>query len=396
VESASGPIGGVSCAGYERYRRSGPPAATALVRLLRVRSDLGITRIADITGLDRLGLPVTQVVRPFSLSNSVSQGKGPDRTSAGVSAILESAESFFAERVSTFDVLTASARDLAVPAHRFAAHLLDGAGPGWGDLETEWVIADNLLGGEPGPVPLELVHTAYSVPPLAPDGLFAASTTGLAAAFAEQDAILHGTLEVIERDAVARANRVHGFFQKHRIALETIDDPLVCDLLERLRSRSMLVGLWHAPSPSGIPVVWCQVMEENEPGCGLLPYPADGSAASFDPAAAVAHSIYEAAQTRLAAISGARDDITRASYPSYPDWERIQAHRRLLAEGRGPVDFRRLRGRGEEGSGLPVLLSALSSSGISDAWLVRIDTSPVDELAAVKVVIPDLLPLFDA
>jgi ribosomal protein S12 methylthiotransferase accessory factor len=341
------------------------------VRLLRVRSDLGITRIADITGLDRLGLPVTQVVRPFSLSNSVSQGKGPDRTSAGVSAILESAESFFAERVSTFDVLTASARDLAVPAHRFAAHLLDGAGPGWGDLETEWVIADNLLGGEPGPVPLELVHTAYSVPPLAPDGLFAASTTGLAAAFAEQDAILHGTLEVI-------------------------DDPLVCDLLERLRSRSMLVGLWHAPSPSGIPVVWCQVMEENEPGCGLLPYPADGSAASFDPAAAVAHSIYEAAQTRLAAISGARDDITRASYPSYPDWERIQAHRRLLAEGRGPVDFRRLRGRGEEGSGLPVLLSALSSSGISDAWLVRIDTSPVDELAAVKVVIPDLLPLFDA
>src|SRR5690348_13948976 len=37
---------------------------------------MGITRIANITGLDRIGLPVVLVTRPNSRSLAVSQGKG--------------------------------------------------------------------------------------------------------------------------------------------------------------------------------------------------------------------------------------------------------------------------------------------------------------------------------
>ena len=72
----------------------------------------------------------------------------------------------------------------------------------------------------------------------------------------------------------------------------------------------------------------------------MLHPPADGSAAAFDPAAAVVQPIYEAAQARLAAISGARDDMTRASYPKYPDWQLIAAHRQLIADGRKRCEFR--------------------------------------------------------
>ncbi len=381
----------------ERYPRSGPPASQVLERLLSMRNDLGVTRLADITGLDRLGLPVIQVVRPFSLSNAVSQGKGRDRTAAAVSALLESAETCFAERVSRFDRITHSARDLGIPADRFEAYLLDDAEPGWRDVETAWVIADNLLGGNSEPVPLELVHTAYVVPPVSADGLFAATTTGLAAALTEEDAILHGILEIIERDAIARAMRVHGFLHRRRIDPDTIDDAGVGELLGWLGEKEILVGLWHAPSPTRIPVVWCQLMEGEAVDGGLLPYPADGSAASLDPIAAVSHAIYEAAQTRLTAISGARDDVTRASYPAYPDWEALRAHRRLLAEGPKPIDFRQIGvSAPEEPRSFPRLLSALSSSGVSGALLVRIDTAPLRELAVVRMIIPQLLPLLQA
>jgi YcaO-like protein with predicted kinase domain len=380
----------------EHYRRTGPSAPVALARLLGMRRSLGITRVGDVTGLDRLGMPVMQAVRPFSLSNAVSQGKGADQAAAAVSAMLESAEGFFAERVSRFHAIAASAETLGLPADRFAAYLLDGVATGWHAEETAWVMAESLTGGEPAPVPLELVHTAYVEPPIAPDGLFAATTTGLAVAFTEEDAVAHAILEVIERDAIARAHRVHGFFQKRRIHPASVRDPSVRALLEELRGKGMLVGLWHAPSPTDAPVVWCQLMEREEDGSASLPYAADGWAASLDPAAAASQAIYEAAQTRLAAISGARDDMTRAAYPRYPDLALLSAHRRLLVQDFGPIDLGRLgEGGCAEREPVPVLLAALTAAGIHDAFLVRLDTAPLAGLAAVKILIPDLLPLLD-
>src|SRR5690242_4584285 len=94
----------------ERDGRTGPAAPDLLRRLLPRLRDLGITRLGDITGLDRIGIPVMQAVRPLSLSNSVAQGKGATAEAAALSAILEAAECCFAERVSHFDATTASAR----------------------------------------------------------------------------------------------------------------------------------------------------------------------------------------------------------------------------------------------------------------------------------------------
>src|SRR5262249_53735625 len=80
-------------------RRAVPPQET----LLRIRPLLpraGITRLADITGLDWVGLPVYQAIRPTSRNVSVSQGKGLTRAQAQVSALMESLEGFHAERIS--------------------------------------------------------------------------------------------------------------------------------------------------------------------------------------------------------------------------------------------------------------------------------------------------------
>jgi hypothetical protein len=66
----------------------------------------------------------------------------------------------------------------------------------------------------------------------------------------------------------------------------------------------------------------------------------------------------------------------------------------LLDEGPCALDFRDLAGR-EVGHGdeLAVLLSRLSGAAISSVLLVRIDTAPLDGLAVVRLVIPQLQPL---
>src|SRR4051812_30970889 len=76
--------------------RAVPPAET-LDRILPLLPEFGITRIANVTGLDRVGLPVIAVSRPNSRSISVSQGKGLTLEAAQVSGLMESIESWHAE-----------------------------------------------------------------------------------------------------------------------------------------------------------------------------------------------------------------------------------------------------------------------------------------------------------
>jgi YcaO-like protein with predicted kinase domain len=355
---------------------------------------IGISRLGDITGLDRIGIPVVQAVRPDSLSHVVAQGKGASIHAAAVSAILESTETFFGERISMFETIYTTARSLQIGADRFQKHLLPSAPVEWQTISTAWTTAHDLLTGETCHVPLELVHTAFVDPPLQSDGIFAGSTNGLAVAFTESDATVHGLLECIERDALATAAVTHGFFQRSRIDLQTIEDTALNDLLQRLRDAGVLIGLWWMSGVGATPVIWCHLMEEKVEDAVLLPQPADGSAAALDPRVAVRRAIEEAAQSRLAAISGVRDDVTRAHYPKYPKWDYINAHRRLITQGPREVDFRQILEFSPNGGSnwLPALLNTLSNVPDASVLQIRLDTTPITDLTAVKVVTPMLQP----
>ncbi len=76
-----------------------PPEET-LARLAPHLERMGITRVANVTGLDRVGVPVVTVVRPNARSLAVSQGKGLTLAAAKVSAIMEAVELHHAETVS--------------------------------------------------------------------------------------------------------------------------------------------------------------------------------------------------------------------------------------------------------------------------------------------------------
>src|SRR6516165_3783534 len=86
----------------KRFRRGTHRLATPSETLARVRpltARMGITRLGNITGLDRIGIPVAVAVRPNSRSVSVSQGKGLDLAQAVASALMEAIEGFHAEEV---------------------------------------------------------------------------------------------------------------------------------------------------------------------------------------------------------------------------------------------------------------------------------------------------------
>src|ERR1700750_3203436 len=72
---------------------------------------MGITRVADITGLDVIGLPVTTVCRPNSRAVTVSLGKRVDLAAARASGVMENIGAFRAERT-TLPLVLGSVNDL--------------------------------------------------------------------------------------------------------------------------------------------------------------------------------------------------------------------------------------------------------------------------------------------
>src|SRR5262249_47992169 len=78
--------------------RTASPEAT-LARVAPLMAAMGITRVANLTGLDRLGLPTVAVARPNARSISVSQGKGVTLAAAKASGLMESIEGYHAEHI---------------------------------------------------------------------------------------------------------------------------------------------------------------------------------------------------------------------------------------------------------------------------------------------------------
>jgi hypothetical protein len=80
-------------------------AASTLAWIRPLLPHFGVTRVANITGLDRIGIPVWICIHPNGRSLSVSQGKGVTPELAQVSAVMESIECHHSEHVRPPDLV---------------------------------------------------------------------------------------------------------------------------------------------------------------------------------------------------------------------------------------------------------------------------------------------------
>ncbi|MET4687029.1 YcaO-like family protein [Sinorhizobium fredii] len=348
-----------------------------------------ITRLADLTGLDRVGLPVVQAIRPAALSEVTSLGRGAVLAEAAVGAIMESLERYFAESIPTQRTLLATADGLDIADGLFDRLLVPDCRENWRRREIPWIIGVDIATGLPQPVPLELVHSCYTEPPPAGDGLFVRTTTGLACHMDACSAFLHGLFECIERDAIARAFATHGFFDRMRMASTGLGARV-----DHIRSAAAAGGisfaLWHAPSPAGVPAVWCQTIETG-PGEPILALPTEGYAAGPSVEAAAASAMLEALSARAGAISGARDDQTRGHYRRSMDAAVAKARQLILEAGPGrPADA---------ALSLPIadpvsLLQGVMSAGLGPVLAVPVGSDTDTGVQCVRTVLAGAHPFF--
>jgi YcaO-like protein with predicted kinase domain len=174
--------------------------------LARVQSkarQIGITRLGNVTGLDRIGIPVTVAVRPNSRSFSVSQGKGLGLSQAFASALMEAIELFHGEDLSERTIVT-NFRELSAKVTVVPPRSLCGTGSSLPDqAEIGWIEGYDLLGREACWVPWEVVHTDYTLPTSHSGAYFLSGTNGLAAGNHLVEAVSSAICELVERDAVA-------------------------------------------------------------------------------------------------------------------------------------------------------------------------------------------------
>jgi ribosomal protein S12 methylthiotransferase accessory factor len=167
--------------------------------------NIGITRIADVTGMDCIGIPTVMVVRPNSRSVSVSQGKGVDLITAKVSGLMESIEQFHAEHVQ-LPLRLASQKEIsaagqAAKVERFPRF----ERPYDSTQRILWIAGRDLATDVEVWVPFEAVHLDLRLPLPTGSGYFMSGSNGLASGNHRLEAVTHGLCELIERDFGHRA-----------------------------------------------------------------------------------------------------------------------------------------------------------------------------------------------
>jgi ribosomal protein S12 methylthiotransferase accessory factor len=185
--------------------RSVKPNAT-IRRARAVFDTIGVTKVADVTDLDRVGIPNFMTVRPHDRGPGISyyNGKGTTRADAYAGAMMEAIERHAGERYDG-PVIDASHYNLRrqhacvdpleihIPMGRnYSEHLL-----------LEWVLGFDLLTRRPTYAPLNCVVSPYTTFSGMP--LFYSSTNGLASGNTRVDALCHALCKVVERDASALA-----------------------------------------------------------------------------------------------------------------------------------------------------------------------------------------------
>ncbi|MEU3353083.1 YcaO-like family protein [Streptomyces sp. NPDC037389] len=263
--------------------------------------DYGITRVADLTGLDCVGLPVWTAIRPASRTLSTSQGKGATDLLAKLSAVMEAIELWHVEQPLPV-AACGPAADVA-PDCPVAALPLTVPYPGHtlARVVWEWTPGTALLSGEKVLLPVDLVRRRAQRPEWSPD-LLRATSTGLACGNTRDEALVHALFEVVERDVLYQDGQLDGR-RRTLIAPATVDDPHGREVIDRLVAAGMALEIALVDGPYGLPVCVVYLWSDDHPVVFA------GGGCHSNPAIALSRALTEAAQSRLTVIAGTRDDL---------------------------------------------------------------------------------------
>lgn len=267
---------------------------------------VGITRVADITGLDRLGIPTFSVVRPIAsrFGVTVTCGKGFRGIDAMVGSVMEAIEYKVSEpnewrgvvaRMGDLDGDALDPADLIVPKWVKNPQ----------DAEYEWLEGWDIAKDEAVWVPAAAVFCEDC----RGDFLFETTTNGVASGNTMEEAICHALAEVIERDCCSIA-QAHLAKDPKGSRFASIDFDTVPDsckgLIERYQACGLELYVRDFTNDLGVACFEAACLEIHA-GDFLLH---GGSGAHPVAEIALIRALTEAAQSRVADIQGSREDLS--------------------------------------------------------------------------------------
>ncbi len=361
---------------------------------MRLAPIMGITRVANVTGLDSVGIPVVMVCRPNSRSVAVSQGKGIDLGSAHASGLMEAAELYHAETI-TLPIRLATYEELR---YRHNVVEVDDLSRGSGshfhpNLRLLWCEGRDLFSQENVLVPYEMVHTNYTTPFPSGHGCFTATSNGLASGNDAIEAISHGICEVVERDATTLWKlRKEEEVNENRLDLGSVNDPVCQQLLEKLERAGLSVAVWDITSDIELAAFACLIVPRDD---STMWHVSVAMGYGCHPARQVAltRALTEAAQGRLTMISGLRDDFRRDCYERLLDPNIVKAIRHRMSASvptRCFSDVPNWDGETIEDD-VEWELKCIRKVGVRRLVVVEL-TKPEFALPVVRVIVPGLEP----
>ncbi|MGW0827972.1 YcaO-like family protein [Streptomyces sp. NPDC002845] len=276
-----------------------------------LRDAFGVTRVADVTGLDILGVPVVMAVRPAARTLTVSPGKGTSLLSARISAVMKCVELWHAEYACPApEVKRTAACELDLPydvtdLRQRHGSLLSERTP------LDWVVGVDALSGARTPVPRTYVGVDHQVSGSWQPPLLHGSADGLAGGNSYDEAVTHALYEVIERDCTATIGAVP-VRERRYVDPSSVDDPVCAAVLGRIADAGAWTGIVEVPNRWGLPCFVTCVWSED------FPAPAVGSGVHGSPAVALSRALTASAESRLTAIAGSRDDLAAVPFAGGP------------------------------------------------------------------------------
>ena len=323
---------------FKGTHRIRDPKETIEINEKKLRT-AGITRLTEITDLDRVKIPVFSAIRPTAQSGGVSvyAGKGATVEQAKASAMMEGFERYSAERqdidsertfVDTYNNIkngqstvdkALDPQDLLLPKN-YGNETVENS-------RLEWIEAEDIISEESIYVPSNAVFHPYiptrEVSP-SPIAIFKGNTNGLASGNIIEESVLHGIFEVVERDAWSIFELTKR--NKKEINQDTIDNDIINELLEKFHSQGIDIKLMDITADLKITTIAASADDTLLKDPALLTL---GVGTHLNPEVAVIRALTEVAQSRATQIHGTREDTIRADFmrkSGYEHMKRMNRH----------------------------------------------------------------------
>lgn len=284
-------------------------AEDSLILASSIADKMGVTRVTDITWLDKVGIPVYAGIRPFAATGSlnVHNGKGMWPNEAKIGAFMESMEFSLAEGIKhQQEIKKYCLRDIqhalppGLPFFSFGAKTGITLSP---EEEIYCVLATDIISGKKALIPAELIFHPVNL--AEQRSLYGGTTTnGLCSGNSKLEAVIHGVCEVLERDV-----KSFDILNEGSCLVDRDTEPeAIRALRKKIENAGLILALRKTSNEFNLPYFSAFVLEPDNHSPVSV---ADGY--GLHPVAEIAatRAITEAAQSRLTHIHGGRDDIVK-------------------------------------------------------------------------------------